>query len=232
MRLKRPLGAPWVQIVAGTLFVAGVALGLSVEPLLFILAAVGAFMPDLLRCIGILRDFDGFQNLAATAAARLAVILSGFYVAIVTVAAASGRIPEERVRDVLLTVFILLSVTRFVAYQVRFWNPLKAAPRIFIVFGAFWSVFVALSEFGNWTALLLETLVVVAPFAAGAVLVRRFPRVVGSICLVLSVGAFVFFNLHRLFVGNLGALIVFLLIPSPLIVVGVGMLTVETEEEK
>ena len=64
------------------------------------------------------------------------------------------------------------------------------------------------------------------------IIVRRFPRIVVGASIRAALGAFAFFNPYRMFADNLGALCVFILIPVPLFVAGVGLLRFREESDE
>ena len=134
MKGRTASSIPWSGMISIVLFLAGVVLGLTVQSRLFLLAASGAFLPDLLRLFGILHDRDEFQAQAEADASQLAIVVAGIFVCLTIVLVDIGRISVGSMKSVLIITFILLVGTRFVAYNVRFWNPFRAAPRLFIVF--------------------------------------------------------------------------------------------------
>jgi hypothetical protein len=222
-------------LVSGLGFIVGIALAIILTPYFALFAAVAAFLPDLLRLAGYLRDIDEFQAEVAGNAARAAVAVAAVYLALMYAAADTLLQDPESQQSAWLIAFALILATRYLVYVVSYWNPRLAALRVLFAFGGFWAAFIALSEWGSWTAMAIEALVVVVPFAVAGLLARRFPRVVGWGCLALAVGAIVFFNLHRMLQGDLGAFTVFVLIPVPLATIGAGLIRhgreVSDEEE-
>ena len=210
--------------ISAGVFVASVVGALVVSPFFAIGAAFAAFLPDLLRLLGVLQDTDEFQAEASGRASRLALVTGSFYMATLFDLTSAGVVEADAHRDAWLIGLTVVLTVRYVAYAMTFWNASRAAPKVLITFGLFWLTFVVLSEWGSWIPLAIEAAAVVGPFAAGAALVGRFPRSVGAGAILLAVGAFVFFGMYRLFLGDLTALIVFILIPMPLVSVGIGLL--------
>jgi hypothetical protein len=212
-------------IAAGLTFIGALVLTFLVSPFFIILAAIAAFTPDLLRLLGVVSDVDEFQQEAAGKASRLAMIVTAIFIGCFYAFTATGIVDSRMQRDAWLLSFTLLVATRYIAYAAMYWDAQRGAPRIFLAFGAFWALFVIFSEWGKWIALVMEGLVVVVPFIAAALLVRRFPRSIGGVSIAGAVAAFVFFDLFQLFLGDLGSLVVFALISMPLLVTGIGLLT-------
>jgi hypothetical protein len=236
MRRGIPWGMNTATMISAGVFVASVVCALVASPFFAIGAAFAAFLPDVLRLLDVLRDIDEFQAEASGRASRLALVSGSFYMATVFALTATGAVEAEAHRDAWLIGLTLVLTVRYVAYAMMFWNARRGAPKVLIAFGLFWLVFVVLSEWGSWIPLAIEAAAVVGPFAAGAALVVRFPKSVGAGSVLLAIGAFVFFGMYRLFVGDLTALVVFILIPMPLASVGIGLLCrseqkKETEDE-
>jgi hypothetical protein len=217
-------------LISAVLFTGSIVVALVVSPFFGIAAAIAAFLPDLLRLLGALRDVDEFQQEASGRAARLALVVGGCYMALMYAFTAQGAVDVASQKDAWLIAFTVVVAIRYIAYMAMFWNPITAAPRVFLAFGAFWAAFVVLSEWGAWGAMGIEAVAVVGPFVAGAALARRLPRTVGVAAIVLAVAAFIFFGLHRVFLGDLGAFVVLILIPAPLVAVGVGLLRKRRED--
>lgn len=205
-------GFPTVaSLVALASSVIGLVLGLTAHPLLLILMGAGFFGIPLLRELGVLKDLDEFQTLVSRRAALHAYIAAGLALTAIVLLARWNGLPEgSRPSDVVLT---LMVVVYYLSYVTRFWDGRKAGTRILLAFGAFWLVFVVLSEMGRWPALLLELLAVPLPLIVAVFLGRRFPRVTGAVLLALAVFHLVFFNLWRFRAGSLFVLIMLVLPP-------------------
>jgi hypothetical protein len=227
LRIKPAHG---VSTISTLLFVAGAVLAAVASSLFIILAAAAVFLPDLLRVVGVLRDVDELHETASAVAARIALSVGLLYSAALFALTDLGLVPTDQQRDAWLTAFILAVTVRYIAYLIVYWDVWSAAPRVFLVFGSFWLCFVVLSSWGEWITLVIETAVVVGPFVLCSLLVRRYPRTIGAVAVVAAVAAFLFFGLHRVFFGDLGALIVFVLIVLPLSAVGIGLLIRHAEE--
>jgi hypothetical protein len=225
MRPFNLLSTHGITAVSAVVFVASVILATTVSPYFAILGAVAAFLADLLRLFGVLKDADEFQHEAAGRASRLAIIVAVFLMALMYALYASGAVDAVYAQDAWIVAFAIVLATRYVAYAMMFWDPRTAAPKVFVAFGTFWLVFVVLSNWADWVGMLIQASVVVAPFAVLVLLVGRFPRVVGAASVLAAVAAFLFFDLRQLLLGNIGSLVVFALIPAPLLAIGVGLLT-------
>jgi hypothetical protein len=99
-----------------------------------------------------------------------------------------------------------------------------AAPWILGAFAVIWATFVLLGEWGRPAAMLAELIAVPAVFALLALLSRIRARLAGVASITAAIGAFFFFSLHEIFRGNAGALVVFALVPLPLLAVGVSLI--------
>jgi hypothetical protein len=221
----------YTTVIAGVVFVAGLVLTFTVSPFFILLAASGAFLPDLFRLLDLSADADEFQEQAAGRASRVALVVSAGFVGLMYALTAAGRIEPEMQKDAWLISFTTLVTARYIAYATMYWDPYRAAPRVFLSFGAFWLAFVTFSEWGRWGSLLIEAAVVVGPFVLASIFVARFPRIIGALSIGLSVAAFFFFDLYRLFLGDMGSFIVFVLISTPLLVTGIGLVSARKENQ-
>lgn len=219
-----------ISVISAVFFTTGLILATVIYPVFIILSAVAAFLPDLLRAVGALRDADELHEASSNVAARIALTVGTLYSAALFVLSDLGRIPLEQQREAWLTAFILIVTVRYIAYAIMYWDIRAAAPRICMVFGLFWASFSLLSCWGDWISLLMQAGLTAAPFFLLMLLVRRHPRTTGALALCAAVAAFLFFNQYRLFWGKLESLIVFILITLPLLSLGIGLL-IKREED-
>ncbi len=217
-------------------FVAGCTLAVAFHGGFFLLAALGALGPTLLRQAGFLDDQDEFQKQAAAAASTQAFVAS-VVVATAVLVAKAWRGPLERDPDawLWLALFGVIVAVRFAAYVWRFWNPRKAALRVLLAFGTLWLLFVVLSHGAEPTSLAMEGLVVAAPFFVLAALSQRFPRSVGFLMVGLAIAGAFFFHVlapRPTPRGWSGSVFVVLFLLLPLVLTGIGLLGARPEREE
>ena len=172
-------------LVSGTTVVLGVGLWMTVGKEWIALAALGAFVPGILREFGLLRSRDEFQTAASRRAGYRAYLVGGlFTAAIVTVLHLTGDDPPYPA-DLITIVLVVLGLTWSFDYIMSYWGARKTASRLLIAFGAFWGLFAILSAFSEGDGPLDVALgllmggIVVAPFFMGAWAIRRHPRLTG-----------------------------------------------------
>jgi hypothetical protein len=225
--LLRALGP--AALAGGVLFVAGAVAGVAVHPAFFVLAALGAFGPSLLREAGLLSDHDEFQRDASASAASHGYLAGGLFVTAVLVAKgwSRGDAPDPEAELWLMALGVMLGA-RFLSYAGRFWDAQRAAFRVLVGFGTFWLLFVLLSHAAEPAALAMEALVVPVPFFVLAFLSRRYPRASGAVLLVLVGAGAWFFGVFRPRPDGryLVVLPVVLFLLLPLACAGVGLLRV------
>jgi hypothetical protein len=218
-----------VGLIAFVLVVVGLALGASVHKGFMILMAMGAFGPGVLRQFGVLNDLDDFQKEAAAQAGLRAYLVGAIFLMVVLIAQgwdvlslSNDQVPASAIVTMMLVVY-------YASYCLTFWDTRKAVPRILLAFGVLWLAFSILSHGDEPMVLLGEGLVVPGPFILCAILCRWWPRAIGLVLLVASVGAALFF--HMLPFGETDSQRVFrdifmiMLIPLPLAVSGVALIT-------
>lgn len=220
-----------VQLIAAFLFIISSFLAVSCYPFLIVIAALAAFLPDILRVFGLLKDNDELHEAAASYAARIALAVLVLYAAVLFTNSDKGLLLPERQRDAWLIAFILAVTVRFIVHAIFYWDVRAAAPRIFLVFGGFWFLFSILSNWGSWLAMLIQASVSAGPLILCALFVRRHPYIIGTVSLGASIVLFMFINVYRLFLGNLGSLTVFILMVLPLLSVGTGLFIRYEEDE-
>ncbi|MBC8350440.1 MAG: hypothetical protein H8E66_00530 [Planctomycetes bacterium] len=224
-----------IGLTALILVVVGLALGASVHKGFVLLMALGAFGPGVLRQFRLLDDLDEFQKEAAAQAGLRAYLAGAIFLMVIVItqgwhqlSLSNDEVPASAVVTSMLVVY-------YASYCLSFWDTRKAVSRILLAFGLFWAAFVVMSHAGEPMALLMEGLVVPGPFILCAVLCRKWPRAIGLVLLAASVGAIFFFNLLPL--GDpdrervLNNLFVISLIPLPLAVAGVALVTSKRELE-
>lgn len=222
--------------IAAVVFVAGCILALTLHGGFFLLAALGAVGPTLLRQAGVLGDQDEFQKEAAAAAASHAFVASVVVTATVLVAKAwQGPLDRDPDAGLWLILFGVVLAVRFAAYAWRFWDAQRAALRILVAFGTLWLLFVVLSHGAEPGALAVESLTVAAPFFVLAALCPRFPRSVGAVLVALAIAGAFFFHVFQPRPtprGWSGSLYVVLFLLLPLALTGVGLLGVRPAREE
>lgn len=215
-----------VGVVSCALVVAGLVLGATADMAWWILFALGAFGPSVLRAAGLLRDLDEFQREAARRAGHHAYLAGGLFLTVVVIAKQWGYANLDHDQFPASAGLAVLVVTYFMSRLVGFWGARGAAFRVLITFGCFWLTFTLLSHFG--VEALIEGLVSL-PFFLLAFASRRFPRASGFVLLAAGAFAFWFFKLGRAFQGNAGAMMVAVALAIPLLAMGVALLASREE---
>ncbi len=217
-----------VGIASCVLVVAGLLLGATVDMAWFILFALGAFGPPLLRAAGLLRDVDEFQREAARRAALHAYLAAGLFLSAVVIAKQWGTANMDHDAFPASSALAVLVTTYLMSRLVSFWGARGAAFRVLLAFGCFWLAFVVLSHTG--IEMLIEGVVVV-PFFVLAFASRRWPRPSGIALIVTASAAFWLFDLARAFRGNQGAVMVTIVFVLPLAVTGLALVASKPEAE-
>jgi hypothetical protein len=194
------LSAP--TLIQTAVIALGIVLWMTVGKAWIMVAGIGAFVPGMLRELGVLGDLDEFQREASRRAAFHAYLVGGMAIVCVITGL---HLTGEHVKypaDVVTLLLIVLWLTWLFSYLMSFWGAQKTASVLLLAFGAFWALFGVLSgigEGGTFGEVLVgigEHLVFVVPFAAGAYAANRWPRVTGW--LLVAVSAFLVFFLGRL----------------------------------
>jgi hypothetical protein len=225
------LGSRWPLsgIVATLLVVSGLLLGVTVHMGFMILFAAGAFGPGVLRQLGLLDDLDELQKDAAAKSGLRAYLVTGILLMAVVVADNWHRLSIGGERIPAAPAVIVMLVVYYASYCLSFWDARKAVSLVLLTFGVLWLVFVALSHAGEPLALVGESLIVAGPFILGAILCRRWPKTIGLLLLAASMWSIHFFNmLPRSAARSEDVLknsFTFMLIPLPLTIAGVALLT-------
>jgi len=225
---------PWrpspATLIAGALVIAGAFLT-SVSWGFLALVGLGTFGPGILRELGWLNDKDEWQQRAAQRAGYHAFLVAGLVAFCLVGFFRSG---DHQIKDPqeLTTLFLVLMwTTWFFSSLFAYWGAQKTAVRVLLVYGAFWWLFVILSDNGGLVGFLMQSLLVL-PFFGLAMVARRWPRPAGLL-LVLATAAFIyFFGWYK--VGNSGVVnqaVTMILFLGPLLSSGMALLAVRVEDE-
>ncbi len=218
-----------VGLIALSLVVVGLALGASVHKGFMILMAMGAFGPGILRQLGLLNDLDDFQKEAAAQAGQRAYLVAAIFLMVVLITQGWHQLSLSNDQVPASAIVTMMLVVYYASYCLTFWDTRKAVSRILLAFGLFWLAFSVMSHGSEPMVLLGEGLVVPGPFILFAILCRWWPRAIGLVLLVASVGAIFFF--HMLPLSDMDSRRVFrnifmiVLIPLPLAVSGIALIT-------
>ncbi len=210
-----------IQIILLILIAGGLILGTTVSGWFYLLAAVGIFGPVILKAFGLMPETDEFQKRITDIAARNGYLAAGIYFILIMMLIQLDILKITDQKSLWIFGFTLTISTYYISYALCFWNTVKAGQRILFAFGFFWLTFVILSEWGNWTAFLIELLVVPLPFILLIFLSRKYPRTAGLILIGIAVFGIFFFDFYKLFLGNFQYIFAFMILPLPLIIAGI-----------
>ncbi|MCG6954468.1 MAG: hypothetical protein LJF04_00625 [Gemmatimonadetes bacterium] len=183
---------PVPTLIQAGVIALGIVLWMTVGKAWIIVAGIGAFVPGILRELGVMRDLDEFQREASRRAAFHAYLIGG----LATVCVITGlHLTGENVKypaDVVTLLLVILWLTWLFSYLMSFWGAQTTAAAVLLAFGSFWALFAVLDgigEGGTFVEILVGIgmhLVFVVPFVAGAYAARRWPRVTGWLLLAVS----------------------------------------------
>lgn len=214
----------------------GIILWMTAGKAWILVAGIGAFVPGILRELGLVRDLDEFQREASRRAAFHAYLIGG----LATVLTITGlHLSGDSVRypsDLLTLVLVILWLTWLFSYLMSFWGPQRTASTVLLAFGAFWLIFAVGSGIaeggGGFLGILvgiLMHLVVVIPFLAGAYAAHRWPRVTGWALVAASVAllALIGWRSPTLWTGRL---LTMATLAVPLAASGLGLVRVRRQQ--
>ncbi len=222
-------------IVAGGLVILGVSLA-GISWWFFLLTGLGVFGPGVLREAGWLRDKDEFQRRAEQRAGYHSFLISGLMATLAIAYFRSGERGDAPAGEVAMLFLALLWFTWFLSSLISYWGPQKTAFRILLSFGLAWLAFIILSNSGShwsgWTALLMQSLLVV-PFFALCWSSARWPRSTGILLLVAAAFLFQFFGMFQRTNRNLISQgITFILFLGPLVASGLALLACRSSDDE
>ncbi len=224
-----------IQVFSGILVIAGITLA-SWNWWAFILVALGAFGPGILRECGWLHDKDEFQLQADRRAGFHAFLVTGVVSVILIACQRASDFLQTSHEGLATLVFTVLWVTWVFSALLDFWGPKKTARRILACFGIGWMVFAIASNVGNewqgWQPLVLHSLLPL-PFLVIAVTVEWIPRISSLILLGMSAYLIHFFGwFQRDNMSFANQAITFVLFVVPLIGCGIALLFVKQDSEE
>ena len=221
--------APVTGVLMVLLVMAGIFLQEAWPPAVLLIAA-GAFLPGLLREVGLARG-DEFQVEVARRSGQWAYLLGGSTLVLMTLLRPWERIPDPELAGVfvLRITLLVMILTYFLVSLVGYWGIRRAVSRLLLVFGGFWLLFVILSHLTEPVALLMESVVAV-PLLVLAWLCRRYPRTSGGILTIIALVMFWSFGIWRAFTDRPDAFFVLVTLVLPVFVAGLLLLTGPPEE--
>jgi hypothetical protein len=165
--------APVVGLLMVLLVVAGISLQ-EVWPPAVLLIAAGAFLPGLLREMGLGRG-DEFQMQVSRRSGQWACLLGGSTLVLMLLLRPWERIPDPGPAAVfaLRITLLVMILTYLLVSLVGYWGVRRAVSRLLLVFGSFWLLFVVLSHPTEPMALVTLVLPV---FVAGLLLLTGPPE--------------------------------------------------------
>lgn len=222
-------GLSSVGFYAGLMVFLGILLSVTVDMRFMLLTGLGAFGPGILREFGVLKDQDEFARMATYRAGYYASLFAGSVAVILIAVLKAGSVDIEHESLALAIILSTIWLVSIFSVIHKFWGVQKAVYRILIVFGSFWWVFIILSHIQEPMTFLMESLLVV-PFFLLAWVSKRWPRIAGSLIIVVAVGCFFLF---RIITDDpeliLQKVMVFIMFICPLLVAGVSLLLLKPE---
>ena len=181
-------------MIAGGLVVIGLLLSVFVGWGFLIVVGLGAFGPGILRELGWLRDQDEFQRQAAHRAGYHAYLIGGLATVLIVAGLRWSGTDVEVSSEWIVLIMVVLWLTWLFSALLAYWGAPKTTSRVLMVFGSFWAVFVLahlVSEpprLSNPESLLglLMGIVFVGPWFLLAYTAGRWPRLTGTLLLVVS----------------------------------------------
>lgn len=219
-------GLTLMGVVAGTLVFLGALLAVTVDMRFLLLTGLGAFGPGFLREFGVLKDQDEFARLATYKAGYYAYLIAGSAAIILIAILKAGKVDlDDGVSQAFAIILAIIWLVSIFASFNRYWGVQKAVVRILIIFGSLWLVFILLSHGTEPMALIMESLVVL-PFFILAWLSLHWPRVAGSLIIMLAIFCFFLFRMYDPGPTRfMSTVLTFILFICPLIVAGFALLT-------
>ena len=200
-RAARPSLPPRPVLIQAAFIALGIVLWMTAGKAWILLAGIGAFVPGILRELGVMRDLDEFQREASRRAAFHAYLVGGLAVVCIITGLHLFGETVEYPADMVTLILVILWLTWLFSYLMSFWGPQNTAVVVLLAFGAFWALFGVLSGIGEGGTFveivvgIVMHLIFVVPFALGAYAARRWPVPTGWFLLV--VGAFLLYFLGR-----------------------------------
>jgi hypothetical protein len=183
--------------LAGAVLVIGGISLTSIDWRFLVLTALGTFGPGILREMGLLNDQDEFQREASRRAAYHAFLLAGLVAFLMVTYNRSVETIAYQADEAVELILAVLWFTWFFSSILSYWGPAKTVTRLLVAFGLFWFLFVFASHITEPMALLMESLVVL-PFFILAWLAKRWPRIAGTILLLVAMFCFYLFRLYEI----------------------------------
>lgn len=172
----------------------GIVLWMTAGKAWIIVAGLGAFVPGILRELGVMHDLDEFQREASRRAAFHAYLVGGLATVCIITALHLGDESVAYPADMVTLILCILWVTWLFSYLLTFWGPQRTAMVVLLAFGSFWALFAILDGASGAKTVMdgvvgvLLHLVFVVPFGVGAWTARRWPRATGWFLVVAGLG--------------------------------------------
>ena len=181
-------------LVAGGIVVIGVLLWMFVNKGLLIVAGAGVFGPGILREFGWLNDQDEFQRQAARRAGYHAWLVGGIAAVLILSLLQWGKKGAAVSIEWIGLILALMWLTWMFSALLTYWGARRTTSVVLLTFGSFWLLFAVatiISEVGEYslgTNLLgvVASITIVGPFFVGTWAVHRWPRVTGTVLVVIA----------------------------------------------
>lgn len=226
---------PLPALIQAAVTATGIILWMTVGKEWILLAGIGAFVPGILRELGVMRDLDEFQRGASRRAAFHAYLVGGLATACIVTGLHLGGGAVDHPAEMVTLILVILWMVWLFSYLHAFWGPQRTASTVLLAFGAFWLLFAVLDGAsepgtpGEKAVGILVHLVFVAPFAIGAFAAMRWPRPTGWLLVVTGV-AMVYFIGKPSPMSWTTQLLTLTLLGVPVLASGVGLVRMTPED--
>ncbi len=211
-----------VDLISFLTAIIGIIAGITITPYLYLLTAIAAFLPGLLRNIDILNDKDEYQREAHKTSGNMSFRMGGLLASVFAVGFKTGIIKQNEINSFETWTFfvIFLLLVYMIGYVTYFWGSPKSARLILITAGLFWVIFILLSGWANTQALGIGLTTATFIFFALPGLSLKWPRVTGIILILIALSFIIFLTIKGINLIQIGSIAIITLLLIPILIPG------------